>query len=364
MLAKIWKVIQIPVLAIIASLIVAAVVIVFTAESIPIGLMKVGKGYYGIVDGALLNFRGITNSLAATTPLILTGLAVAIPFRAGLFNIGAEGQFMMGALFGTVAGIYLPLPPFIHPLVMLLAGFLGGAFWGFIPGLLRAKLGSHEVINTIMLNFVAVLLVNYLVRNPLLDTTKSSVQTFPILATAELPRLFGTRLHLGFFVAILMAVLTYIFLFKTTWGFSLRTTGQNPNAAEYAGIRPKNEYIIAMVLAGGMAGMAGTIEVQGLTRVLTEGFNAGYGFDAIAVSLLAVNDPLAIIPSAFIFGTLSIGGDFLQIRAGLSVHIVSMFRALILLFAAAPMIVRYMFRVKIEKTVTEGVQLTRGWGGQ
>jgi simple sugar transport system permease protein len=364
MVRKILKGIQVPLLAILTSLIVAAIVIILTAESIPEGFRKVGLGYFGILDGALLDVRGLTNSLVATTPLILTGLAVAIPFKAGLFNIGAEGQYMMGALFGTLVGIYIDLPPIIHPIFAMFAGFVGGALWGFIPGILRARLGSHEVINTIMLNFIAILLVNYMVRTPFKDPNPSSVQTFPIMETAELTRLFGTRLHLGFFVAILTAFFIYYFLYKTTWGFSLRTTGQNPSAAEYAGINSKSQYVISMMLAGGLAGLAGTIEVQGLTRVLSEGFNANYGFDAIAVSLLAVNGPLAMIPSAFIFGVLRIGGDFLQIRAGLSIHIVSIFRALILLFVSAPLIIRALYRVKAEVDPQEGVPLTRGWGGQ
>lgn len=352
----------IPVLAIVTSLFIGALVIIFTAENPAIGLQKVGQGYWGIIDGAIFGRNGITNTLVATTPLILTGLAVAIPFKAGLFNIGAEGQFIMGAFFGSIVAIYVPLPPVIHPIVVMLAGFIGGAFWGFIPGILRAQFGSHEVINTIMLNFVAIAFVNYAVRGPFKDPNPSNVQTLPIQETAELLRISG-RLHLGFFVALLLAALTYYFLFKTTWGFSLRTTGLNPDAAEYAGIRPKSQYVISLMLAGGLAGVAGILEVQGLTRVLTEGFAAGYGFDAIAVSLLALNNPLAIIPAAFIFGILRIGGDFLQIRAGLSVHIVSILQALILLFVSAPVIVQKIYRVKVDESVAEGAPLSRGWGG-
>jgi ABC-type uncharacterized transport system permease subunit len=352
----------IPLLAIFSSLLIGAIVIVFTADSLAIGLEKLGKGYWGMFEGAFLKRNGIINTIVATSPLILTGLAVAIPFRAGLFNIGAEGQFVMGGFIGTLAGIYLDLPPIIHPIVVMLAGFLGGAIWGFIPGILRARFGSHEVINTIMLNFIAIAFVNYAVRGPFKDPNPSSVQTFPIQETAELTRLTG-RLHLGIVVALLMAGLVYYFLFRTTWGFSLRTTGQNPDAAEYAGIRPKREFVLSLVLAGGMAGLAGILEVQGLTHVVTQGFAAGYGFDAIAVSLLALNNPLAIIPAAFIFGALRIGGDFLQIRAGLSVHIVSIIQALILLFVSAPAIVRTIYRVKIKVSDTEGVPLTRGWGG-
>jgi len=359
---RLLRSLTVPLLAIITSLFIGALVIILTAETPLIGLQKVGQGYWGIIDGAIFGRNGITNTLVATSPLILTGLAVAIPFRAGLFNIGAEGQFVMGAFIGTLVGIYVPMPPVIHAIVVVIAGFVGGAIWGFIPGFLRARLGSHEVINTIMLNFIAILFVNFAVRGPFKDPNPSNVQTLPIQETAELFRISG-RLHLGFFIALLLAGITYYFLFRTTWGFSLRTTGQNPDAAEYAGIHSKNQYILSMALAGGLAGVAGILEVQGLTHVLTEGFAAGYGFDAIAVSLLALNNPLAIIPAAFIFGILRIGGDFLQIRAGLSVHIVSILQALILLFVSAPAIVRYLFRLKGTSTQLEAAPLSRGWGG-
>jgi general nucleoside transport system permease protein len=364
-ISLVWRFLQpllVPLLAIFTSLLLGAIVIVLTAESLATGITKVRVGYWGMIEGSLLTQRGLTNTLVATTPLILTGLAVAIPFRAGLFNIGAEGQFVMGALFGALVGIYLNLPPVIHLVVVMMAGALGGMLWGAIPGILRAWLGSHEVINTIMLNFVAIFFVNFMVRGPIRAPSPTVVQTLPILATAELPRITG-RLHLGFFVAIMLAILAYYFLFKTTWGFNLRTTGQNPDAAEYAGVRPRREYVVSMVLAGGLAGLAGTIEVQGLSRVLTEGFAAGYGFDAIAVSLLALNNPLAVIPSAFIFGALRIGGDFLQIRAGLSVHIISILRALILLFVAAPAIIRYLYRIPVRAKGAEGGVLSKGWGG-
>ncbi|MGW8319688.1 MAG: ABC transporter permease [Candidatus Promineifilaceae bacterium] len=354
--------IVIPALAVFTALLIGALVIIFTAENPLVGLEKVGVGYWGIIDGALLSTRGLTNTLVAMTPLILTGLAVAIPFRAGLFNIGGEGQFTIGALFGALAGIYLNLPPGIHVLVTLLAGFAGGMILGFIPGVLKAWLGSHEVINTIMLNYIALFVANMVVREFIRDPKPSTLQSLPLQESAWLPHLTG-RLHLGFFVAILMAVLAWFFLFKTTWGFSLRTTGQNPSAASYAGIRPKLEYVLAMVLGGGLAALAGTIEVQGLSHVLTSGYAFGYGFDGIAVSLLALNHPLAIIPAAFIFAVLRIGGDYLQIRAGLSVHIVSILQALILLFVAAPAIIRYIYRLKeTYRAGEEGGPLTTGWG--
>ncbi|HSH03194.1 MAG TPA: ABC transporter permease [Anaerolineae bacterium] len=361
LLQRIGRALLIPTLAIITSLIIGALIIIITAESPLIGLTKVGIGYWGIIDGALLSRNGIPNTLVATIPLILTGLAVAIPFHAGLFNIGAEGQFMMGALIGTLVGIYVPLPVGIHPLAVLLFGFIGGALWGLIPGLLRAYMGAHEVINTIMLNFIAIAIVNYAVRQPFKAENTSSVQTLPIQESAELFRLVG-RLHVGIFVALILVALCYFFLFRTTWGFALRTTGHNPDAAHYAGINPKHQFVISMTLAGGLAGVAGVMEVQGLNHTLTESFNAGYGFDAIAVSLLALNNPIAIIPAAFIFAILRIGGDFLQIRANLSVHIVSILQALILLFVSAPMIIRYLYRLP-KKAKKQDAPIARGWGG-
>ena len=357
----------VPILALLTSLIIVAVVIIFTAETRTVGLEKLAKGYWGIIDGAILRPTGLVNTLVATTPLILTGLAVAIPFHAGLFNIGAEGQFMIGALLGSLVGIYLDLPPVIHVLATLIAGITGGMIWGLIPGILKAWLHSHEVINTIMLNFIAIALVNMVVRNFIKDPNPSTVQSSPLLDTATygripVPGVNNSRLHWGFFIAILMAVLAWYFLYKTTWGYSLRTTGFNPSAAEYAGIRPKRMYVLSMVLGGGMAGLAGILEVQGLVvPVMPVNFAAGYGFDAIAVSLLAGNNPLAIIPAALIFGVLRVGGDFLQMRAGLSVHIVSIFRALILLFVAAPTIVRGLYRLKRDREGADIVPQTR-WG--
>jgi len=357
----------VPVLALLTSLIIVAVVIIFTAETRTVGLEKLAKGYWGIIDGAILRPTGLVNTLVATAPLILTGLAVAIPFHAGLFNIGAEGQFMIGALLGSLVGIYLDLPPVIHVLATLIAGITGGMIWGSIPGILKAWLHSHEVINTIMLNFIAIALVNMVVRNFIKDPNPSTVQSSPLLDTATygriaVPGVNNSRLHWGFFIAILMAVLAWYFLYKTTWGYSLRTTGFNPSAAEYAGIRPKRMYVLSMVLGGGMAGLAGILEVQGLVvPVMPVNFAAGYGFDAIAVSLLAGNNPLAIIPAALIFGVLRVGGDFLQMRAGLSVHIVSIFRALILLFVAAPTIVRGLYRLKRDREGADIVPQTR-WG--
>ena len=345
----------IPLLAIFTALLVAAGVLLLQGTSPITAFVALGEGAFGTQTA-------IIETLIKTTPFILAGLGIALAFRGGLFNIGVQGQLFMGSIFAVVVGYSIEAPPIIHIPLAMLAGMVGGGLWAAIPGYLKARNGAHEVITTIMLNFIALFFVSYMVSGPIKDPNPTTVQSLPLMETAHLARIFG-RLHWGFLIAILMAVLAYIFLFRTTWGFSLRTTGQNPNAAEYAGIRPKWQYVLSFLIAGGLAGLAGSMEVQGLTRVLSDGVAAGYGFDAIAVSLLALNHPLAIIPSAFLFGALKVGGDFLRLRAGLSVHLVSVFQALILLFVAAPAIVRYIFRLKETYTAgEEGGPLTSGWG--
>jgi simple sugar transport system permease protein len=275
------------------------------------------------------------------------------------------GQYLMGATLGVWVGYAVEMPPVIHMLVVLLAGFVGGALWAAIPALLKARLGSHEVINTIMLNWIAFHLNDWLVSGPMKAVGPSVERTPFILPTAQLPRLLPSpdRLHLGFFVAILACVFCWWLLWKTTVGFSIRTTGANPDAARYAGIKPERQIILAMMLAGGMAGLAGVIDVQGLTYTLPRAFSSGLAFDAIAVSLLAFNHPIGIIPSALLFGALRTGADIFQIRTQLSKYIISINMALILLFVSAPAIVRWVYRIKSRPEEEQVVPLTRGWGG-
>lgn len=371
------QVFVVPLLAILTAFIVGAVVIALAAgQDVPFldRLMLAVRGYAALVDGALLKPHAFTNTLVSATPLILTGLAVALGFRAGLFNIGAEGQYLMGALFGVFVGYAFRLPPVLHSVVALLAGALGGAIWGAIPGILKARLGAHEVINTIMMNFIAIQLTDWLVNNPMRDEASgsSTIRTRFIYPSAEIPRfsellpgVFGTgdRLHLGFILALLAAFGVWWLMWKTTVGFELRTTGSNPDAAQYAGVRVERNVVLAMALSGALAGLAGTIEVQGLNRNLPAFFQAGYGFDAIAVALLAQNHPFGVIPAGILFGALTTGSDILQIRTGVSRHMISIIQALILLFVAAPAMVRWMYRLRVEKGEMEDVPLTRGWGG-
>jgi simple sugar transport system permease protein len=330
---------------------------------------KVAAAYGGLIDGALLKPNAFTNTLVAATPLILTGLAVALGFRTGLFNIGGSGQFLMGAVAGVFVGYAIPMPPVIHVVVALLAGVLAGALWAAIPGFLKARLGSHEVINTIMLNYIAFFLTDWLIKGPMKDPGPSNVRTPNILPTAELGRIFATidpndRLHWGFVIALLAAVGVWWLLWKTTIGFELRTTGSNANAARYAGIRPTLMIVLAMSLSGGLAGLAGIIQVLGLDHNMPALFSSDFGFDGITVALLGQVHPWGVIPAALLLGFLRNGSDLMQIRSGglVSKEVVFIVQGLILLFIAAPYIIRWLYRLKIGRTAMEGAKLTTGWG--
>ncbi|PKO04852.1 MAG: ABC transporter permease [Chloroflexi bacterium HGW-Chloroflexi-3] len=304
-------------------------------------------------------------SLVQSTPYIFGGLAVALGFRAGLFNIGVEGQIFIGAATGVWAGYaIIGLPTIIHIPLAMLFGALGGALWGFIPGLLKAKTGAHEVITTIMMNYIAFRLVDWLLKFPMKDPNEFTPKTPWILETAKLPRLFDTpiRFHIGFFIAILMAVVVYYLLFKTTWGFELRMVGSNPNAARYAGVKITKTTILAMVLSGALAGMAGANEVLGVNYRLLPAFSSGYGFDSIALALLGKTHPLGVILSSLLFGFLRNGARSMQLAVGVPIDIVSILQAVILAFIAAPAIIRTIYRLRESKHKEDLVSL-RSWKG-
>jgi simple sugar transport system permease protein len=311
-------------------------------------------------DPALIRraFNPFFESLVAATPYIFGGLAVALGFRAGLFNIGAEGQIFMGAIFAAFAGYSITgLPTFLHMPLAFLAGALGGAFWGFIPGWLKATTGGHEVINTIMLNYIAYRLSDYLLKGPMKRPDSFNPVSPTIQDTAKLTRFFGDpiRFHLGFFVALFMAWLVYWFLFKTKWGFDLRSVGANPNASRYAGMSVVIVTILAMTLSGALAGMAGGNEVLGLNYNLAMAFSSGYGFDSIALALLGRSHPLGVVLAALLFGFLRNGATRMQLTAGIPIDIISVLQAFILIFIAAPAIIRTIYRLKLPAEGEEGV---------
>ena len=311
-------------------------------------------------------FYPMLESLVTATPYIFAGLAVAVGFRCGLFNIGAEGQLFIGAIFSVWVGYtFKGLPAIIHVPLAIAAGALGGALWALPPAILKAKFGAHEVINTIMMNFIAVRLSDWLLRGPMMRPGSAAIPISPTIEpSAMLPRLFASpiRFHVGFFLALAAAVFVWWFLVRTTLGFELRTVGANPRAARYAGMSITRNYIIAFALSGALAGLAGANEVLGLNHNLAASFAAGYGFDSIALALLGKSHPFGVVLSALLFGTLRSGGTRMQNVAEIPVDIISVITALVIAFVAAPAIVRAIFRIR--ETAPEDTVFTRGWGQQ
>ncbi len=303
-----------------------------------------------------------TESLVTATPYIFAGLSVALGFRCGLFNIGAEGQFLMGALGSAFIGYSIEgLPWFIHLPLAILGGALAGAIWGAIPGYLKAKFGAHEVVNTIMMNWIAFRLSDWLLTGPMMASGFRPV-TPSIQSGAELPRFFSDplRFNWGFVLALFMAWLVYWFLFKTTLGFEIRTVGANPDGAKYAGMSVIRNFVLVMTLSGALAGLAGAAQVLGVDHWVGQGFSAGYGFDAIALALLGKSHPLGVVLAAIVFGVLRSGATSMQSMAGIPIDIISIIQGLVIIFVAAPIIIRWIFRIRVS-SMDETV-LTRGWG--
>ena len=439
-----------PVLAILTAFLIGALVIFFTSwlttHSISESLNTVIEAYAGLFKGAFTKQRGFSESLVATVPYIFLSLGLAIGFKSGLFNIGVEGQFYIGAIAVAWAGA-LPalrsLPAIVFLPLILLVGALGGGLWAAIPGYLKARTGAHEVITTMMMNYIAFRLVEYLISFPLKDKGSSATQTLPVADGAQIwtlamiPEklkdpldalfvalilaliafffarwLFGLpsmrnriqntgqkrlytfgfaaligvliflglpvlsrvwwpftdqydRMHIGLFLALMAAVAVWWLLWKTTLGFELRTVGANTNAARYAGMNITRNIVVAMSLSGALAGVAGAVEVLAVSscRCMQLFFSSGYGFDSIAITLLAKNNPFGIILSSFFFGAMRNGADLMELNSGVSKYIISLVQGLLLLFVAAPAIVRWMYRIKAERRPEEEAPLTKGWGG-
>jgi simple sugar transport system permease protein len=386
----------IPILAIFSGLLLGGLIVAVTSESFytvwsesPLratgnGLKAGWESYVTLFTGAFgtpskiiaalesgdglairRSFNPFFESLVKSIPYMFAGLAVALGFRTGLFNIGVEGQIFMGGIFSVWVGYtFTGLPAIIHVPFAFLAGALGGALWGFIPGLLKAKTGGHEVINTIMMNYIAFRLTDWLLREPMKRPGSTNPISPIIEESAMLPRFFADpiRFHLGFFIALAVAALVYWFLFKTKWGFDLRTVGANPRAARYAGMNIVKSTIVAMSLSGALAGMAGANELLGVNHNLSQSFSPGYGFDSIALALLGRNHPLGVVLSALLFGTLRNGAVRMQAAAGIPIDIISIMQAFILAFIAAPAIVRTIYRLKEPKKAEAEIHVS-GWGG-
>ncbi len=330
--------------------------------------------YRGLWSGAFGDARALARTVRKMVPLIFTGLSVAVAFKAGLFNIGAAGQFLMGTVAATAVGIsFQGMPAPLHVTLALLAGVVGGLVWGLIPGLLKVYTGAHEVIVTIMLNYVAALLAGWTVYaggtegqspGPLWDPTARAVSESPdILESARLPLFFDPayRLHAGVLLALAVVVFIWWLVYRTTIGFEIRTVGLNLKAARYAGIRVAWTVVFTMGLAGILAGLAGAIETLGVNWKFAPEFGGQVGFDGITVALLGQTHPFGIVLAAFLFGALDAGAARMQFESGVAQDIIQVIQALVLAFVAAPTLIRMLFRMEVEEF--EVATISQTWGG-
>ena len=336
----------VPIFAVIVALILGALTMLATNVDLP----TIGRSYLALLEGSVGSVNAISETLTAAIPLTLAGLGIALGFRAGLFNIGAEGQVLIGGMAAVVAGFsFAGLPAVLHVPLVLLTGAVAGGLYAAIAGWLRAATGAHEVISTIMLNLIAYRLVDYLLR---LDFIQREGRADPVsksvLDSADLPRLLAwldpnLRLHAGVFLMIGAVIVVHWLLFKTRLGFEFRASGASPDAARYAGMRAGLIIVLAMGLAGALAGLAGANQVAGVLGRTTPGFSAGIGFDAIAVALLGRSHPWGVLLAGLLFGALEAGGRQMQVDAGVSIDLIGIIQALIIVFIAAPLLVRSLF---------------------
>ncbi|MDD9370140.1 MAG: ABC transporter permease [Acidimicrobiales bacterium] len=369
----------IPVLALLTALVVGGLVIVFSDPDTldewgsffgdPLGALEaswdiVYDSYRALWNSSLGSSRGLSRTLVEATPLALAGLSVAFAFRAGLFNIGAAGQIVIGATCAGWVGFTFDLPTAVHLPLAVLAGFAGGAAWGGIAGVLKARTGAHEVITTIMLNYISYRLLDYALRSDAFQPAgRDDLISKPVADSARLPEVsFGEiTVHAGVFVALVAAVGVWYLLERTTVGFSLRSVGANPNAARYAGMSVAAMYVLAMLLAGGLAGLAGTMNILGRPSFsLTGGYYSFIGFDAIAVALLGRANPGGVLGAAFLFGVLRAGSTGMQAATSTPVDIIVVIQALIILFVAAPALVRSIYHIKAGRGTSQN--FTTSWG--
>ena len=351
------EIILIPLAAVFMALVIGAVIMMATSVA-PATILR---SFVAMADGSVGSINAISETLTASIPLVLAGLGIGLAFRAGLFNIGAEGQMVIGGLAAAIASFSITgLPMAIHMPLVLIIGLVFGGIYAAIAGFLRAATGAHEVISTIMLNLISFRLLDYLLRQPFIQKEgRSDPISKAVLDTAELPRLLSfidpnLRLHLGLFLMLGAVALVYWLLFRSKLGFAFRISGENPDAARYAGIRAGMTIVIAMAIAGGLAGLAGAAQVTGVLGRATPGFTAGIGFDAIAVALLGRSHPVGILLAGILFGALEAGGRQMQVDAGVSIDMISIIQALIIIFVAAPLLVKRALPILFPAQSKEG----------
>jgi len=329
----------IPVLAALAALSIGAVMLIILGAN-PF------KAFGALIDGAFGSANSLADTIVKATPLLLVGLGICISFRGNVINLGGEGQMIIGALLATALGLAFPEWPGILmiPLAMF-TGFLGGAVWGGISGALKAYFNVSELLSTIMMNAIAVQLMNFLLSGPMIDPIQSAKasqipQTARLAQAFDLPRLVPTRLHLGALIAIVLAFLVYILLWRTTTGYRIRAVGQNPDASRYAGMDVKKQIVLALLLSGAFAGLAGAIQVFGIShRMITDGSATGFtgnaGFNGIVAALFGQLHPLGTIPASFLFGALLVGANKLQRVMQVPTALITMLNGLVVVFVVS-----------------------------
>jgi ABC-type uncharacterized transport system permease subunit len=366
--------IKMTVAAIILALIVGAFLIIFSTPRVIESLkyffsypwdffrfsgIAVWDGYAALVRGSLGSWSSIERTVERAAPLICAGLGVSLAFRSGLFNIGAQGQMIIGALVGGYIGFHFNLPPGIHLVLAALGAVLAGAVWGGIAGWLKAQTGAHEVISTIMLNYIArFALLYFLAKETFQRPGSNDLLSPPPMDSAAFPQVFGV--HIGVLLAFAAALGVWWLLERSTLGFEMRAVGANPDAARTAGMRVPRVYFLAMAIAGGLAGLAAVMQVLGQQNSLTDNIAGTVGFDAITVALLGRATPLGTVLAGLLFGALSAGGLAMQASAGVPPELAQVLQALIVLFVAAPALVRGVLRVKAEGG--GGTVMAKGWG--
>ncbi|MFK7919944.1 MAG: ABC transporter permease [Ilumatobacter sp.] len=366
----------VPALAVLSALLIGAIIIAVTdveslklwgddpGEALRSTLSGIGDAYWALFQGSLGSRRALAETLFAATPLILAGLAVSVGFQAGLFNIGVNGQMHIGGLAGLWVGFTVSAPWIIHIPLAILGAIIGGAVWGGLAGLLKARTGAHEVITTIMLNFIALFLVDYLLKASLFQQEgRNDPISKRANTSAQFPTLFdGFRVHIGFLVALAAVFFVWWLMYRSTIGFEFRAVGANPEGGKYAGMSVAGVYVAVMAISGGLAGVAGANQVLGLEPYRAfSNFAGATGFDAIALALLGRSNPVGVLFAGLLFGGLRAGGTEMQGAAGIPVDLVLVLQALIIVFIAAPELVKAVYRIKsVDASATTTV--STGWG--
>lgn len=374
-LMRLLRDLVVPVLALLTGLLVGAIIIGVSApdfwdhlrhgqvlQGFGTGASLAGNAYYWLFKSAFGSRQALSETGVQTVPLLFVGLSAAFSFRGGFFNIGAQGQFLIGAMAAVLAATrFAGMPGIIHIPLVLLLGFAGGALWGSIAGILKARTGANEVITTLMLNYVAVYLVNWLLITPLFQRPGyPNPVTSETLPTALLPTLPGYRIHIGVLIVLACAVIIWWLLFRTTIGFRIQTVGANAAAATYAGMSVAWTYILIMVIAGGLGGLAGTTQLLTTQTSVIPDFAGSYGFDAITVAILGRLHPIGVIFAAFLLGSLRSGAIGMQSATSLPYYIIIVIQAVIIAFMTSPHLIRQIFRVR-QAAATGAENFSKGW---